>query len=152
MQRTDQGKADAAEDVKWVAARVDGGYRTAITAGPHAVVVDEPVELGGTDDGMTPYQLLLASVASCMALTMRMYADRKAWPLDGASVHVRTAPALAPDREVLAAGAGRVTRLERRIELHGALTEEQRVRLLEIADRCPVKRNLEAGLQVVGAA
>jgi putative redox protein len=67
-------------------------------------------------------------------------------------VHLRTSPAREPDRQVLADGARQVTRIERRVELQGALSEEQRGRLMEIADRCPIKRNLEAGLQVVGAA
>lgn len=150
MERSDQRDA-AADNVRWVAARVDAGYRTVITAGTHELVVDEPVELGGTDEGMTPYQLLLASLSSCMALTMRMYANRKGWPLEGASIHLRTAPAHEPDHEVMASGSRRVARIERRIELRGALTEEQRSRLVDIADRCPIKRNLEAALQVIPA-
>ncbi len=152
MERTDQRMADAADNVRWVAARVDGGYRTGITAGTHELVVDEPVELGGTDEGMTPYELLLASLSSCMAITMRMYASRKGWPLEGASVHLRTAPAREPDHEVMASGARRVTRIERRIELRGTLTAEQHSRLIDIADRCPIKRNLEAALQVIPAS
>ena len=150
MESTGQPAEGAAESVRWVSARVERGFRTAIAARSHDLVVDEPVDLGGTDEGMTPYELLLASLSSCMALTMRMYADRKAWPLEGASIHLRTAPAREPDHEVLRAGALRVTRIERRIELHGALSDDQRARLVEIADRCPIKRNLEAGLEVVG--
>ena len=152
MKPSDPIAADAADTVRWVSARVERGFRTAIAARRHDIIADEPRDLGGTDEGMTPYELLLASLSSCMALTMRMYADRKAWPLEGASIHLRTAPAREPDREVLAAGARRVTRIERRIELHGALTEDQRARLVNIADRCPIKRNIEAGLQVIAAA
>ncbi len=100
---------------------------------------------------MTPYELLLASLSSCMAMTMRMYANRKEWPLDGASVQLRTAPSRDPDREVRITGARSVSRIERRIELTGPLTGEQRQRLVEIADRCPIKRNLEAGLEILGA-
>jgi putative redox protein len=151
MERSDPFIADTSDTVRWVSARVDQGYRTAITAGSHDLVVDEPTELGGTDEGMTPYQLLLASLSSCMALTMRMYADRKGWPLEGASIHLRTAPAREPDHEVMASGARRVTRIERRIELRGALTADQQSRLVEIADRCPIKRNLEAGLEVLAS-
>jgi putative redox protein len=149
MERNEQRMDGAADNVKWVAARVDSGYRTAITAGAHEVVADEPVELGGTDEGMTPYELLLASLSSCMAITMRMYASRKGWPLEGASVHLRTAPAREPDHEVMASGPRRVTRIERRIELRGTLSAEQRSRLVDTADRCPIKRNLEAALQVI---
>ncbi len=151
MKMSEQPADGLAESVRWVSARVEQGYRTGIAARSHDLIVDEPVELGGTDAGMTPYELLLAALSSCMALTMRMYAERKAWPLEGASIHLRTAPAHEPDHEVLRAGALRVTRIERRIELRGDLTDAQRTRLVEIADRCPIKRNLEAGLEVVGA-
>ena len=136
----------------WVSARVDHGYRTAIGARTHVLMVDEPLDLGGTDAGMTPYELLLAALSSCMALTMRMYADRKAWPLEGATIHLRTAPARQPDHAAVATGSAQVTRIERRIELRGALEEHQRERLLEIADRCPIKRNIEAGLEVTAAS
>ena len=83
---------------------------------------------------------------------MRMYANRKGWPLEGAYIRLRTAPTRDPDREVRIAGARSLTRIERRIELTGSLTDEQRTRLVEIADRCPIKRNLEAGLEVVGVS
>lgn len=152
MDREDALAVDAADTARWVSARVERGYRTALAARTHDIVADEPVDLGGTDEGMTPYELLLASLSSCMALTLRMYADRKGWPLEGASIHLRTAPAREPDREVLAAGARSVTRIERRIELRGALSDDQRARLVDIADRCPIKRNIEAGLQVVAAS
>lgn len=142
----------AREAPRWVSARVGSGYRTTIAARTHDLVVDEPESLGGTDEGMTPYELLLASLSSCMALTMRMYADRKEWPLEAASIHLRTAPSRDPDREVRTSGALSVTRIERRIELTGPLSPEQRERLVDIADRCPVKRNLEAGLQVIAAS
>ena len=137
------------DESRWVSARGDAGYRTAITARTHRLDADEPIALGGTDAGPTPYELLLASLSACMVMTMRMYAERKQWPLEGATVQLRTAPSRDPDREVRTTGARGVTRIERHIELTGALSEEQRTRLVEIADRCPVKRNLEAGIQVV---
>lgn len=137
---------------RWVSARIGREFLTTIDTRTHALLADEPTALGGTDLAMTPYELLLASLSSCMAMTMRMYANRKGWPLEGAFIQLRTAPTRDPDREVRIAGARSVTRIERRIELAGPLTEEQRVRLLEIADRCPIKRNLEAGLEVLDAA
>ena len=143
--------AAATDPGRWVSARVERGFRIEVDARSHELTADEPIALGGTDEGMTPYELLLASLSSCMAMTMRMYAERKGWPLEGASIQLRTAPARDPDLEVRTGGARSVTRIERRIELFGALADEQRARLIEIADRCPVKRNLEAGLQVVGA-
>lgn len=137
---------------RWVAAHIGADFRTIISARSHELTADEPGRLGGTDVGMTPYELLLASLSSCMAMTMRMYANRKEWPLEGAFIQLRTAPAADPDRAVRVVGARSVTRIERRIELEGPLTEEQRRRLVQIADRCPVKRNLEAGLEVVAAS
>jgi putative redox protein len=86
-----------------------------------------------------------------MAMTMRMYADHKGWPLEGAVVQLRTAPSRNPDTDVRVSGAQSVTRIERHIELAGELTAVQRARIVEIADRCPIKRNLEAGIQVVEA-
>ena len=136
---------------RWVTARIDAGFHTRIAARAHGINADEPLSLNGTDRGMTPYELLLASLSSCMAMTMRMYADRKGWPLEGAVVQLRTAPSRDPDTDVRASGATSVTRIERHIELAGALTDEQRARIIEMADRCPIKRNLEAGIQVVGA-
>lgn len=136
---------------RWVTARIDGGFHTRISARAHGINADEPRSLNGTDRGMTPYELLLASLSSCMAMTMRMYADHKGWPLEGATVRLRTAPTPDPDKAVLVSGPESVTRIERHVELTGPLTEEQRARIIEIGDRCPVKRNLEAGIQVVSA-
>jgi putative redox protein len=136
---------------RWVSACIRRDFLTTVDARTHALHADEPLPLGGTDLGMTPYELLLASLSSCMAITMRMYANRKGWPLEEARIQLRTAPSRDPDREVRIAGVRSVTRIERRIELTGPLAEEQRQRLLEIADRCPIKRNLEVGLEVVSA-
>ena len=136
---------------RWVTARIDGGFHTRIAARAHGINADEPLSLNGTDRGMTPYELLLASLSSCMAMTMRMYADHKGWPLEKATVQLRTAPSRDPDTDVRTSGARSFTRIERHIELAGALTDEQRARIIEIADRCPVKRNLEAGIQVIAA-
>ena len=136
---------------RWVSARIGRDFLTTVDSRTHALHADEPLSLGGRDLGMTPYELLLASLSTCMAITMRMYANRKGWPLEEAHIQLRTAPSRDPDREVRIAGVRNVTRIERRIELTGPLAEEQRQRLLEIADRCPIKRNLEAGLEVVSA-
>ena len=136
---------------RWVSARIGRDFLTTVDSRTHALHADEPLPLGGRDLGMTPYELLLASLSSCMAITMRMYANRKGWPLEEAYIQLRTAPSQDPDREVRIAGVRNITRIERRIELTGSLADEQRQRLLEIADRCPIKRNLEAGLEVVSA-
>jgi len=79
------------DEKEWITASVGpSGYRTEISAGPHRFLADEPVPLGGTGTGPTPYELLLGALASCMAMTLRMYADRKRWPLHGVRIHLRT--------------------------------------------------------------
>lgn len=145
-----RGEPEAKYAGRWVAARVAAGYRTDVSARTHTVSADEPIPVGGSDAGMTPHELFLASLGSCMAMTMRMYADRKQWPLESASVQLRTAPSRDPDHDVHLVGSKTVTRLERRIDLVGPLTEEQRRRIVEIADRCPVKRTIEGGVQIIG--
>lgn len=142
-----------ATDAGWIVSRNAGpGFRTDIVAGAHAVVVDEPLAVGGSNMGPTPYDLLLASIGACTAMTVRMYATRKQWPLDAIEVAMRTARAHAADCEECAARDPLAPlRLERRVVLHGALSDEQRTRLLWIADRCPVKQVLGRGAEVVAA-
>lgn len=136
----------------WVATRIDRGrYRTTVSARLHEQTLDEPVEVGGTDAGPTPYESLLGALGACTVITLRMYADRKGWPLEGALVRLRTARVHEPDCEACETTDFDGMRLERQIELEGALSEEQRRRLLQIADRCPVKQALERGIRVVDA-
>ncbi len=145
-------QAEASYAGRWVSAQVAAGYRTDVTARAHRLTADEPTALGGTDQGMNPLELLLASIGACMAMTMRMYADRKGWPLIAARVHLRRAPVRAdPNLALRMAGTQAVTELERVIELDGQLDDEQRARIIEIADRCPVKRTIEAGVRMVDA-
>lgn len=133
----------------WVISRVGpNGFHTEVYARSHHLAADEPVALGGTDVGPTPYEYLLAALGSCTAMTLRMYADRKAWPLERAEVSVRQARAHEPDCEHCATDAVGVERIERRIEFVGPLSDEQRRRLLEIAERCPVKQTLGRAIRV----
>ncbi|MDB4883631.1 MAG: osmotically inducible protein [Gemmatimonadetes bacterium] len=137
------------DDFEWITAHVGAsGFRTDISAGPHAITADEPVALGGTGLGPTPYELLLAALSGCMAMTLRMYADRKGWPLQSVRVHLRTARAHEKDCEECETEAVGIPHIARRIDLEGPLTDEQRKRLLQMADRCPVKQTLERGLKV----
>jgi putative redox protein len=137
------------DSATWLHARVGAsGLRVEIHARNHDLVADEPVSLGGSDLGPTPYEYLLGALSSCMAMTLRMYADRKGWPLEGVYVGLRAARAHEPDCEHCATEEVGITRIERKIELSGALTAEQRERLLQIADRCPVKQTLERGIRV----
>ena len=124
------------------------GLLQRVTAGPHHFVADEPEDHGGTDAGPTPYELLLASLGTCTAMTLRMYADRKGWPLHQASVRLAHARIHAKDCEECDTQEGKIDRMERVLELEGDLSDEQRQRLLEIADRCPVSRTLTTETKV----
>jgi len=140
---------NATDEREWISATVGAsGYRTDVQAGPHAFVADEPIALGGSGLGPTPYELLLGALSSCMAMTLRMYADRKKWPLQSVTVQLRTDKAHQKDCERCDTADVGPPRIARRIELAGPLSDEQRTRLLQIADRCPVKQTLERGLKV----
>jgi len=119
------------------------GFAQEIAAGPHRLVADEPPDVpGGTDTGPTPYDLLLGGLGACTSMTLRMYADRKKWPLTGVETRLRHSRIHAKDCEECESTSGRIDRIERTITLEGDLDDEQRARLLEIADRCPVHRTL----------
>ena len=126
-----------------VVATTGEGLRTEIEAGGHVLVADEPENLGGADEGPNPYDLLLAALGGCTAMTLRMYADRKGWPLESVTVRLSQDRVHATDCEECETEEGRIDRIEREIELEGPLNEEQRRRLLEIADKCPVHRTMQ---------
>lgn len=124
------------------------GFRTGIAIRQHTLVADEPIEVGGTDQGPTPYDLLGAALGTCTAMTLRMYADRKAWPLEGITVHVEHDRLHAQDCLTCETDEGKIDRFRRTITLDGPLDETQRTRLLTIADRCPVHRTLESEILI----
>ena len=141
--------ADRTDAGQWVQARAGAsGFRIELETRGHRLTADEPLPLGGTDAGPTPYELLLAALGSCSAMTIRMYADRKGWPLEEVVVLLRQGRPHEPDCESCATDAVGVGRIERRVELTGPLSAEQRARLLQIADRCPVKQTLERGISI----
>lgn len=123
-------------------------YYTEVVASGHRLTVDEPESVGGTDRGGTPYDLLLGALGSCTSITLRMYADRKSWPLEEIVVRLSHAKIHASHCETCETAEGKVDRIEREIELIGDLSVEQRARLLEIADRCPVHRTLHSEILV----
>lgn len=134
-----------------VAARIGRDtYTTQIRAGRHTLVADEPASVGGKDLGGNPYDFLLAALGACTVMTLRMYADRKQWPLESATVHLSHEKVHETDvRSCEAAEAERdpskpvkIDRIARSLELEGELDDEQRARLLQIADRCPVHQTL----------
>ncbi|RZW10978.1 MAG: OsmC family protein, partial [Rhodobacteraceae bacterium] len=137
----------APEGIVRVAEADPGGFLQDVNAGPlHHTLADEPAAYGGTNKGMTPYGFLSAGLGACTSMTIRMYARRKDWPLDHVSVDVSHDKVHAQD----AAGSAdvKVDTFRREIRLDGDLTAEQRARLLEIADKCPVHRTLEQSAKV----
>jgi putative redox protein len=109
-------------------------YLVTLSDGAHEWLGDEPLEAGGGGRGPSPHQLVLSGLGACTAITLRMYADRKRWPLSGVSVELQLNPDGAPAR-----GGSEI---RRRITLHGDLTAEQRERLLQVANACPVAKTL----------
>ena len=125
------------------------GFVQEIVARSHRLVADEPTEVGGTDQGPTPYDLLLGALGACTSMTLRLYANHKKLPLERVRVRLRHAKIHAVDCAHCEEKTGKIDRIEREIEVLGPLTEEQRLRLLEIADKCPVHRTLESEIEVV---
>jgi putative redox protein len=126
------------------------GFTQEIIARRHRLIADEPLDVpGGTDTGPTPYDLLLAAIGACTSMTLRMYANLKKLPLEGVRVRLRTSKIHAADCAKCETKIGKLDRIEREIEVLGPLTDEQRLRLLEIADRCPVHRTLTSEIEIV---
>jgi putative redox protein len=118
------------------------GFTQEIVVGPHRLVADEPKDVGGDDEGPTPYDLLLAALGSCTSITVTMYARRKSWPLQGVTARLRHSRIHAEDCAECETKEGKIDRIELDIEFAGPLSDEQRSKLLEIAEKCPVHRTL----------
>lgn len=126
-----------------------GSFYTDIAIRHHALVADEPATVGGEDLGPTPYDYLLAGLGACTSMTLQMYAGRKEWPLEEARVRLRHRRRHKSDLDACDEHDDcRMDVVDREIELIGDLDADQRARLMEIADRCPVHRTLEAGVDV----
>jgi putative redox protein len=125
------------------------GFQTEIIAGGHRLLADEPLSVGGSDTGPNPYDYLVASLGACTSMTLRMYADRKQWPLESATVRLRHRKLHAEDCRECETEAGMVDVIEREIELEGDLDEGQRERFVQIADRCPVHKTLHSKIEVI---
>src|SRR5262245_13315952 len=117
-----------------------GRFQQEIVWGPHRLIADEPKPVGGLDTGLGPYELLLASLGACTAMTLRLYSDRQHLPLKRAEVRLSHSRIYAQDCAECETKSGMIDRIERVISLEGDLNDQQRVRLLEIADKCPVHR------------
>jgi len=119
-----------------------------IVAGSHPLLADEPVSAGGADAGPSPYELLLAALGACTSMTITMYARKKSWPLEAVTVRLRHSRIHATDCAECETKEGLLDRIERDIQLTGTLTAEQRARLLEIANNCPVNRTLKSEINI----
>jgi len=124
------------------------GYAVEAVSPGHRWRADEPVERGGTDTGPTPYDLLLSALGACKAITVRMYADRKQWPLKGIRILLRHSRIHAEDCADCETKEGLLDRIETELELLGPLADGQRERLHEIADKCPVHKSLKAEIDI----
>src|ERR1700756_4583880 len=125
-----------------------GRFQQAITVRAHHFLADEPVDVGGLDSGPGPYDLVLAGLGACTSMTLRLYAERKALPLERVTVELRHGRIHAADCEDCENKEGMIDRIERAITLRGPLDAEQRRRLLEIADKCPVHRTLTSEVDI----
>ena len=133
-----------------VVVRLDGaGFRTEMLANGFPLVADEPVAVGGTNAGPSPYDYLVAGLGACTAMTLRMYADRKGWPLEAVEVRLNHEKIHAKDCEDCEHKVGKIDQIERELVLSGPLDEAQRQRIKEIANRCPVHRTLEGEVKIL---
>jgi putative redox protein len=129
------------EGTREVVVKGDGAaLRQDVSCGPNRWAADEPVSNGGTDAAPGPHELLLSALGACTSITLTLYAKRKGWPLAGVTVRLHHERTDGP--------SGIATRIDREIALAGALSEEQRQRLLEIAERCPVHRTLTSTIAI----
>ncbi|MEX0732545.1 MAG: alpha/beta fold hydrolase [Aquisalimonadaceae bacterium] len=120
------------------------GYRTEILANGHVLAADEPASVGGTNTGPDPYALLLSALGACTGMTLRMYADRKQWPVEGILVALNHEKIHAEDCKHCETREGKVDSITRRLRIEGPLSGAQLKRLVEIADRCPVHQTLRS--------
>jgi uncharacterized OsmC-like protein len=141
------GDAAPSEGTVTVTETGSGTYTQQITAGRHRIIADEPPPIGdGT--GPTPYDLLLAGLGACTSMTVRMYANRKGWPLERVQVTLRHSRIHAEDCAECETVKGWISHIDRSIELIGDLDDTQRDRLLAIAERCPVHQTLTSEVNI----
>jgi uncharacterized OsmC-like protein/alpha/beta superfamily hydrolase len=141
------GSAGAEQGAVLVSENGHGRYGQRIEVGQHVLLADEPAPVG-QDTGVSPYDLLLAGLGACTSMTLRVYADRKQWPLEKVSVSLHPSRIHASDCADCTTATGQLDRIRRVIHIEGDLDTEQRRRLLEIADRCPVHRTLHSEVDV----
>jgi putative redox protein len=131
-----------------VVLRARGSFRTEVEAGKHHFVLDEPESAGGTDGGPTPYDMLAAGLGGCTAMTLHFYARREKMPLEGVEVRVTHDRQYAKDCADCTTQTGFIHRFLVEIRLDGALSEEQKQKLLSVAERCPVAKTLRSEIRI----
>jgi uncharacterized OsmC-like protein/pimeloyl-ACP methyl ester carboxylesterase len=141
-------KAESEPGVVLVRETGAGKFQQEIVSGPHRLFADEPVAFGGLDSGLSPYNLLLAALGACTAMTLRLYAVQKKLPLERVSVRLTHNKIHAADCEDCETKEGMLDRIDRNIALEGPLDPGQRTRLIEIANKCPVHRTLESEIDI----
>jgi putative redox protein len=146
--------AERPDKPRQVVVRETGGgkFRNTVTIGPHHLLADEPHSAGGDDTGPGPYDFLLAGLGACKSMTMRLYAERKSFPLERATVTLNHSKIHAEDCAECETKEGMLDQIDVRIGLEGPLDADQRKRILEIADRCPVHRTLTSEIRIVTRA
>ena len=122
--------------------RLDSGYKAVIQVRNHTLIADEPESDGGTNQGPTSKEYLLVALGACSSITMKMYAERKKWPLEGIEIDLNTERYKTVDYPAFVGDGDFVHEFRQRILLKGPLTDDQKQRLLEIAGKCPVHRVL----------
>ena len=127
-------------------------FQQTVTIGPHRLLADEPVAAGGEDTGPGPYDFVLAGLGACTSMTMRLYADRKSLPLERTTVTLRHRKIHVEDCAECETKEGMLDRIDVVIAMEGALDAEQRRKLMEIADKCPVHRTLTSEIHIVTRA
>jgi putative redox protein len=125
-----------------------GPFEQRLLDGRHVLTADEPADVGGSDAGPGPYELLLMALGACTSMTVKMYATRKGWPLEGTEVRLRHSRVYNRDCADCEDKNALMDRVDRWLRLIGPLSPEQRSRLLEIADKCPVHRTLTAEIEI----
>ena len=124
-------------------------FRCEVDTGTHHFVMDEPASAGGTDEGPTPYDLLAAAIGGCKAMTLRFYAQREKIPLERVEVRVTHDRMHANDCADCLTKAGFIHRFDVELRMSGALSEEQRTKLFDVAKRCPVAKTLSSEIKIV---
>ena len=149
-----EAPADPGEAPRNVVVRETGNgkFQQIVEVGPHRLTADEPVVVGGGDTGPGPYELVLAGLGACTSMTMRLYAERKALPLERVTVTLKHSRIHADDCGECETKAGMLDQIDRVIAMEGALDDGQRQRLMEIADKCPVHRTLTSEIRILTQA